>query len=376
MATASRPGRSCRMGCPVAALSWQPRVCKQYQRSLTRICPRHVDAVQRREGRLLHQPRAESSVPLHAAAGHSDVPKKSTSISQLTKRILAGCVMGAVGAAVVIQGGLAYFAFIELFVYQATREYFGFVTAIDQKEGRPLPPPWAASLVTLSCMFLPLYCFLTGGKIAVALALSAFVMLSIFVTNTQNPRMATVSSAIFGLLYCGYLPTYWLKLRLLAMPVLASPLAHNWPVILGGLSQITVGLIATFFAAACIVASDVGAYFVGKNFGRTKLSAISPGKTVEGAVGGLLSSVAVAVGLSALVRWPATPLTAAAFGGVVCCASVLGDLIESVLKRDAGLKDSGTLIPGHGGILDRFDSYVFTGAVVYFYLKCLPLLGG
>lgn len=61
----------------------------------------------------------------------------------------------------------------------------------------------------------------------------------------------------------GYLPTYWLKLRLLSMPVLASPLAHNWPVALGGLSQITVGLVATFFAAACIVASDVGAYFVG-----------------------------------------------------------------------------------------------------------------
>ena len=123
-------------------------------------------------------------------------------------------------------------------------------------------------------------------------------------------------------------------------------------------------------------ASRHGSYAAGKNFGRTKLTAISPGKTVEGAVGGLLSSVAVAVGLSAAVQWPASPLAAAALGAVVCCASVLGDLIESVLKRDAGVKDSGALIPGHGGILDRFDSYVFTGAVVYFYLKCLPLLGG
>ena len=201
MATATRA--SCCMGGLVATPSLRARVCKLHQPSLSRLCPRHVDAVQRRLGRLLHQPRAESSVPLHAAAGHSKIPKKSQSVSQLTKRGLAGCVMGAVGAAVVVQGGFAYFLFIELFVYQATREYFGFVTAVDQKEGRPLPPPWAASLVTLSCMFLPLYCFLTGGKIAVALALSAFIMLSIFVTNTSNPRMATVSSAIFGLLYCG-----------------------------------------------------------------------------------------------------------------------------------------------------------------------------
>lgn len=63
--------------------------------------------------------------------------------------------------------------------------------------------------------------------------------------------------------HAGYLPTYWLKLRLLAMPLLASPLSQHWPVALGGLSQVTVGLVATFFAAACIVASDVGAYFVG-----------------------------------------------------------------------------------------------------------------
>lgn len=203
MAATARPGK-CYVGCPLVAVARQHSLCKHSHQCLHRISPRPLYAAQRREGRPHHQPRAESSVRLHADAGHGDVPKKAPStISKFTQRVLAGCVMGAVGAAVVIQGGWAYFLFIELFVYQATREYFGFVTAIDQKEGRPLPPPWAASLVTLSCMFLPLYCFLTGGKIAVALALSAFVMLSIFVTNSANPRMATASSAIFGLLYCG-----------------------------------------------------------------------------------------------------------------------------------------------------------------------------
>jgi phosphatidate cytidylyltransferase len=76
-----------------------------------------------------------------------------------------------------------------------------------------------------------------------------------------------------------------------------------------------------------------------------------------------------------LTGWPASPLATAGLGILAFGSSILGDLIESVIKRDAGLKDSGTLIPGHGGVLDRFDSYIFTGAVVYFYLRCLPMMG-
>lgn len=113
----------------------------------------------------------------------------------------------------------------------------------------------------------------------------------------------------------------------------------------------------------------------GKNFGRTQLTAISPKKTVEGALGGLGAAVTCAVLLTHVSNWPASPLGAAGLGAVVFLASILGDLIESVMKRDAGIKDSGTLIPGHGGVLDRFDSYIFTGAVVYFYMRCLPLFG-
>lgn len=109
--------------------------------------------------------------------------------------------------------------------------------------------------------------------------------------------------------------------------------------------------------------------------GKTPLSGISPNKTVEGAAGGLSFSVLTAVVLSRLLGWPMPVLAAMGLGVAVTVSSVLGDLIESAMKRDAGMKDSGELIPGHGGILDRFDSYIFTGAIVYMYIKCLPLFG-
>jgi phosphatidate cytidylyltransferase len=122
-------------------------------------------------------------------------------------------------------------------------------------------------------------------------------------------------------------------------------------------------------------ARDSGGHRAGKTWGRTPLTAISPKKTVEGALGGLGASIACAAALQAVTTWPLTLPGAVGLGVVVFIASILGDLIESVMKRDAGIKDSGTLIPGHGGVLDRFDSYIFTGAVVYFYMRCLPLLG-
>ena len=198
-------------------------------------------------------------------------------------------------------------------------------------------------------------------------------------------------------------------------------------VALGGISQWTVGLIATFMAVSCTIAADTGAYAFGKTLGRTQLISISPKKTVEGALGGLACSTAVSLAFWRFLGWPAQAragpraINAAIhtgdkfwvvmymklctswiliYGLYMCCffntgigwllqagvavglawliffASLCGDLIESVMKRDAGLKDAGDLIPGHGGLLDRFDSYIFTGAIVYFILRFVtPLFG-
>jgi phosphatidate cytidylyltransferase len=115
---------------------------------------------------------------------------------------------------------------------------------------------------------------------------------------------------------------------------------------------------------------DTGAYLVGRNFGRTRfLTHISPSKTLEGLVGGAAATTAAAALL--LVALGQNPIHALALGPLAALAAQAGDLAESTLKRAAGARDSGTLIPGHGGILDRIDSFLFAAPVVTLYVIAL-----
>ncbi len=116
-------------------------------------------------------------------------------------------------------------------------------------------------------------------------------------------------------------------------------------------------------------ATDTGAYFVGKAVGRAPLApAISPSKTREGAAGGLLCAVAACMALDEVLGLPATWWQAALLGGALGIVGQLGDLVESRLKRIADVKDSGRLMPGHGGLLDRLDSVVLNLVVVYYFV--------
>jgi phosphatidate cytidylyltransferase len=126
-----------------------------------------------------------------------------------------------------------------------------------------------------------------------------------------------------------------------------------------------------FLLVLLIAAADIGAYFGGRRFGRHKLAPrVSPGKTWEGLAAGLLAALLVAAAMARLLDFPALPWLAVCL--VVVLLSVVGDLLESMFKRRAGLKDSSALLPGHGGVLDRIDSLTAAGPA---FLLGLLLLG-
>jgi phosphatidate cytidylyltransferase len=132
------------------------------------------------------------------------------------------------------------------------------------------------------------------------------------------------------------------------------------------------GRDAVLLLVATIVVSDSAQYYTGRAFGKHRLAPeISPNKTIEGAVGGLvLGTVAMTLG-GLLVFRGVNPALLAVTAVVVVTLGMVGDLFESLLKRSAGVKDSSTLIPGHGGVLDRVDSWLFAAPVFYLYVRYL-----
>jgi phosphatidate cytidylyltransferase len=190
----------------------------------------------------------------------------------------------------------------------------------------------------------------------------------------ENPpaTIADVATTILGFIYVGFLPSHLVLLRNLVPP---NELRPENSLLQPGLAYVIAGLFS-------ILATDVFAYVFGKKFGKTPLyPQVSPKKTVEGAIGGFAASVfwstAVVVFFENCV--PGHPFRgkiwqAPLMGAVVSIASQLGDLCESLLKRDAGMKDSSSLLPGHGGFLDRGDGLIF-GAPIAYYWICLVVLG-
>lgn len=205
-------------------------------------------------------------------------------------------------------------------------------------------------------------------------ALTCFYLLF----QSKLATIADLSTSIFGLFYGGYLPSFWIRLRVGFDESLSTNklfLQGYWPESWTDVRSFPEALTVTLLAFSCIWAADIGAYLMGKYFGRTRLSAISPKKTVEGAIFGIAGSLGVAELGAWYLNWPFWEITGALFGLLIGVVSLLGDLTESMMKRDAGVKDSGQLIPGHGGILDRTDSYVFTAPLVYYYIALfLPLM--
>jgi phosphatidate cytidylyltransferase len=151
-----------------------------------------------------------------------------------------------------------------------------------------------------------------------------------------------------GILYIGWLLSYFVSLRALED-------GRNW---------VFLAILVTF-------ASDTTAYFVGRALGKHKLAPrISPNKTWEGTIAGFIGAIVIALlfTLSTPLQLPIGYGQAVVLGFLVSLFGQLGDLAESLLKRNTGVKDSGSLLPGHGGFLDRIDSIVLAGVVVYYYV--------
>jgi phosphatidate cytidylyltransferase len=188
---------------------------------------------------------------------------------------------------------------------------------------------------------------------------------ALFGRGVTRAPLTAMSVTIFGAFFTGGTLACAMFLRM--MPVASeAPHAQRW-----------VGPAFVLFPLALTWISDTAAFFGGRAFGRRKLMpSVSPGKTVAGAVAGVVGTVAAGTVYAHFVfrGWLGVPVSAAAgalAGLIVSPVAQVGDLVESLLKREAGVKDSGALLPGHGGVLDRFDSLFFTIPVTYWLLATL-----
>lgn len=222
--------------------------------------------------------------------------------------------------------------------------------------GRPigwLGVPAAAALVVLAGVEPD---FAAWGDRALALLLALVLLTSctvVFVHGIDGTPLLSACATVVGPLYTGGTLAFALLLR--NLPETRGAVAgHPWEGTLLLLLPVTVTWIG-----------DSAAYFVGRRLGRRRLAPrVSPNKTVEGAVAGLIAAPAAGALMGAVLQdlpnFPVSPLAGAAIGLVLGAGAQLGDLAESVLKREAGVKDSGALLPGHGGALDRLDALFFT----------------
>ncbi|WP_414543089.1 phosphatidate cytidylyltransferase [Nostoc sp. CCY0012] len=289
-------------------------------------------------------------------------------------RIISGIIAIALALVATLLGGWYFTIAIAVVVFLGQEEYFNLVRA------RGILP--AAKTTMFVSQALLVICnvnvTLADAVMPIAGTLICFYLLF-------QPKMATIadiSASIMGLFYVGYLSSYWVRLRTLDSVATSNlPLGGYWPTDWTNILQeksfasLPQGLTLTVLTFFCIWATDIGAYVFGKFFGKTRLSDISPKKTVEGAVFGIIATISVAVAGAYYLHLPQFLFTGVALGLLIGIASLLGDLTESMLKRDAGVKDSGQLIPGHGGILDRTDSYIFTAPLVYYFVTLLlPLI--
>ncbi|MDH5637836.1 MAG: phosphatidate cytidylyltransferase [Nitrospinota bacterium] len=256
-------------------------------------------------------------------------------------RLASGVTLALAILALILYGSATHFFWFAMVIAAiGAYEFFGMLKA----GGRP--SPMLAGVPAAAALTAALYLG-SGQQTTMAFMALFMLMASVCVFGGYKDRLMAGGNLAFGVVFTG-------------APMAALALIRG---AYDGQGFVTMLITAT---ALC----DTGAYYVGRKFGKVKLApSLSPGKTVEGFIGGVIGAV-----LGAVIIWqlmiPSFGAAEAVISGLlVGVLGPIGDLAESAIKRNVGVKDSGNLIPGHGGILDRADSLLFTSAAFYLFLQ-------
>lgn len=266
-----------------------------------------------------------------------------------TKRISTGLIVGLIVLFCLIRGGLPLLVLLFGVVFIAAKEY------VEILKNKGFFPFFQVILAIATLLILATIVGF-GGLIPIILSFGVIVSFLAVLFKGRQPYIANVATTILGFTL-SWLPCYIVMIRQLNADDLGF---FRWH-FNDGMNY----LILLFFV---ILATDIGAYYFGSKYGKHKLSpVISPKKTIEGSIAGTICAVLTSILLGHFIHinWHQALIA----GLLITAFAQLGDLSESLIKRDAGVKDSGNSLPGHGGFLDRADSYLFSAPVAYYYFK-------
>lgn len=263
------------------------------------------------------------------------------------RRVVVGVVVAIIGLACV---ALPLTFYILLLAIGLASIYE--LNALCEKKGQPLEYPVAVFGV---CAYVAMAAFdqlhRWEGVLLAAIVIATFW---IGMYGEQKGYFARTAYTLLAVLYIGKLLTYFVFIR-------EVPRDGMW---------------LTFYAVVTIALTDIFGMLIGTFAGRHQLTKISPKKTVEGSVGSLLVVTGIATAATIIPALHLLWWQGALLGVCTSIAAQAGDLVESALKRDAGVKDAGAMIQGHGGVLDRFDSYLFGGVAFFATLHVVGVLQG
>lgn len=268
-------------------------------------------------------------------------------------RIITGFVFGVIALACMIFGGLPLLLLIAVIVYLSSKEY------VDILKHKGFYPSMKVILFA-DAVFAIIAYFNKFNIVPIAFTIGTISAFMWVLFRGRQPYIANAATTILGFVYSGWFPLHLLFLRDLGAN------NHTSLQMLFKTDIFNAGFGYVLFLFFLVILTDVGCYYFGMNLGKHKLApVISPNKTIEGSLGGAFCAVIGGLIIAYFIKLPWYHALIASI--LVTVFAQIGDLCESLIKRDAGVKDSGDLLPGHGGFLDRTDSYIFTIPVMYYY---------